>query len=104
MANSVRFVRVRGRVVPIRDNGATQGSKRRYPAIKPLGGKAVAVASAVTAAAGAVLFKSKFGAFASGLAGGLTAASVRVTKRAKGESNKHVVLRIARRDLSRKTK
>ena len=48
----MKFIRKNGRVIPVRENGATEGSKKKYPSVKKAPGAAVAIGSAAGALVG----------------------------------------------------
>lgn len=105
MADGVRFVRVNGRVIPIRaKSGAPVNSKKKYPAVKKAGVGAAVVGAAIGAGLAA---KFKFGVFGTAGLAALSASSwgnSTFSKKAKGESNIHLSNRVSNWMNSRKKK
>jgi phage tail tape-measure protein len=104
MAEGVRFVRVNGRVVPLKGKGsAPQGTSKRYGAKREIT-KTKQIGVGKGAAAGALAGiaatwknpnpKMALKATLLGALGGAALGSIKVMKKGKGESNKQVAKRI----------
>lgn len=105
MANGVKFIRKGGRVIPIRESsGATANSKKKYPAVK----RVSETTSALYGAGVAALFaRSGSGIIIPAAMGALSYGAMRniaYSKKAKGESDKHLGQRVANAMNAKKSK
>lgn len=106
MANDVRFIRVNGRVVPVKGKGSAPkgvskryGAKREKPKVKSIG---VAKGAAVGTLASSIFarpkhIKSYIAAVAAGGIAGAAIGSLKFTKRGKGESKTQLAKRVAKK-------
>lgn len=109
---NVRFVRIKGRVVPIRGKGSAPkgsgiskryGAKREKPPVKKVFGKhGAAIGTIAGGVAGAAFGLRKKGTLIDGLLGGAIGAfagggvgGVTKTKKAKGESSSQIAKRVS---------